>query len=223
MAQKRKMARAAKRLRKKRTTSVPTTVAPKMSTMRVKRTCWTQNYAPSTATTAGFWSYVATNLGNVTNVAEYTALFDSYRINGIKYTLRPRFDNFSGNNTQDATQPGVTNQGGCLVHVIKDGDSTLVPSGTYTSATLNSFLENGSVKTYSGNKAINIYFKPKVDRTFAGVSTAGRTSSPWLSTSQAAIAHNGVHLFFQDVNLTGNFGQSWDLFITYYMEFKGQK
>lgn len=190
------------------------------SLVMVKRTFWYENWVPSTASTSGFWRNYALGLSNLPSVNEFTALFDQYRINSIKFTFRPRYDNFSGNDTTDTTLPNVTNQGQTHLHCIVDPESTVTPSGTYSSSNLNSFLENGSVRSYDGNRAVNVYIrKPMVN--LNGVER--RVKAPWLQCGQNAIQHYGIHVFAQDINLTGVFGQSWDVFVTYYMQFRGLK
>lgn len=193
--------------------------APRPSIMSVKRTCWYGTWTPNTVNASGFWRYVSCYASNIYNFAEYAALFDQYRINGIKLTLRPKYDSFAGNDTTDTTLPGVTNQGGCLVHVINDPESNLTPSGLYVSSTLQSFFEQGNVRTYSGNRAIDIYFKPRIDNSIA--SGTQRIRCPWLQTKDNSVLLNGVHVFLQDPQFTGTFGQSFDLYLTFYAQFRG--
>lgn len=81
------------------------------SNVNVERTWWSANWTPSTTATNGFWRYITVNLGACPNVSEYTNLFEQYKINKLTFTLRPRYDSFSGENTTDTTPPGVTNQG----------------------------------------------------------------------------------------------------------------
>lgn len=209
--------------RKRRTMNISRPRMSRVPSFNVTRTFWHFNWAPNTATTGGFWQYQAITLNNVPNVSEYVSVFDTYRINSIKYTFRPRYDSFAGNDTTDTTLPGVTNQGGSDVHVIVDPKSTVNPSGTYTTANLNAFLENGKVRTYSGNKPFSFLIKyPCIQTDVNGTSSAQLQRAPYLSTKTGTIAHRGAHTFISDVNLTGNFGNSWDVFVTLNMTFKGQ-
>ena len=195
-----------------------------VNVVRAKRTFFLENWTPSTGVTSGFWRYYTPSLSQLPSAAEFQALFDMYKISAIKLVLRPRYDNFDGSNTTDTTLPGVTNQGGTNVHVLIDPDSTtVVPTGTYTSTNLNTFLENGSVRSYTGNRPITIYWKPKVGDAMAlGES---RVRPKWMGTSAtpSTLIHHGVHIFLQDTNLTGTFNQSFDVFVTYYMMFKSLK
>lgn len=199
--------------------------SPRLPMITMKRTFYAFNFTPSTAATSNFWQYQSCTLSQMTNSADITSLFDQYKIAALKYTFRPRYDNFSGNDTVDTTLPGVTNQGGCMIHIINDPYSQLVPTGVYSGATLNTFLEQGNVRTYNGNRPFSVYFKPTIDNTVgAAVTNAARSRAKWLSTiNGTGIAHYGFHFFAQDVNLTGVFGQSWDVYITYYIQAKGTR
>lgn len=196
------------------------------SHVNVERTWYSANWTPNTTGTNGFWRYITVNLGACPNVTEYTNLFEQYKINKVTFVLRPRYDSFSGENTTDTTLPGVTNQGATRVHTVIDPRSNLTPSGTYTSTTLNTFLENGKVKTFSGNKAITIPIKyPAYVNDVNNVAGAENPlcRGRWFSTAATTIEFRGCHIFLQDVNLTGVFGQSFDIFTTMSMSFKGPR
>lgn len=201
-------------------------VRPKFSLpiISCKRTFYVENWSPSTAATSGFWRYYSPSLSQLPSLSEFQALFDMYKVKAIKITLRPRYDNFAGSDTTDVTLPGTTAQGGTNVHVVIDPDSTnTTPGGTYTTTNLNAFLENGNVKSYTGNKPITIYWKPKVGDSMA--TGEARVRPKWMGTSAtpSGIVHHGVHIFLQDTNFTGTFNQSFDVFYTYYMQFKSLK
>lgn len=192
----------------------------------VNRTWWANNWTPGTTSVSDYWRYFTVQLSQMPNSTEYTSLFDTYRVNSITLTLRPRYDGFTGNDTTDTTLPGVTNQGATRVHVILDPKSPVTPAGLYTSATLNTYLENGKVKTYSGNRAINIpvkypCFADDVNGSAASIYRSCR--SQWISTSATAIQFRGAHVFLQDINLTGTFGQSFDTFLTMNVSFRGMR
>lgn len=183
-------------------------------------------WQPATTTTADFWKYYSFTFADLPSNSEFKNVFDQYKINAIKVVFRPRFDNFAGNDTTDTTAPGVSNQAGCNMHVIVDPQSTTSPSGTYTRSNLNTFLEAGSrVKSYNGNKAITVYFKPNIPNAILAASTASTqwTKPRWIQTNIDNVLHTGFHAFAQDFNMTGTFGQSWDVFVTYYMQFRGWK
>ncbi len=45
--------------------------------------------------------------------------------------------------------------------------------------------------------------------------------APFISTVNTGVPHKGVHIFMNDVNLTGLFTQAFDIFYTYNMSFNG--
>lgn len=189
----------------------------------VVRTFRSTYWQPATATTGDFWKYWTQSVSAIPNWSEYAALFEQYRVNWMKLTFRPRFNNFSGDNTTDTTLPGVTNQHGTELHVIIDPKSQTTPSGTYTSANLNTFLENGKVRTYRGLRPIHVKVKyPCVlDDINAGTGFSWK-KTPWLSTQFASnIQHRGVHTFAADSNMSGTFGNAFDVFYTISVTFKG--
>lgn len=193
------------------------------SSMTVSKTFYLQNWSPNTSTTAGYWRYFSSDINQLPEVSMYSSVFDTYRINSIKYTLRPRYDGFGGENTTDTTLPGVTNQGQDWVHVIIDPKSYTTPSGTYSSTTLNSFLQSGKVRTYRGTRPISWTVKyPCLRDDQNGVTNAKAIRAGFLDCSFAP-QHYGTHVFIQDVNMTGTFGNSYDLFVTMNVTFKGQK
>lgn len=186
-----------------------------------KRTFCVGNITPSTASTAGFWQYQSYAFNQMPSNTEFTALFDQYKLNGFKTVWRPRFDSFAGNDTTDTTLPGTTAQGGANIHIINDPTSTITPTGTYTYTTLNTFLENGSVRSHTGNKPFSVYVKPMVPNQLSG--GTNRVRSPWIDVSNPGVIHNGFHYFIQDTNMTGVFNQSWDIFVTFYFQCRGMK
>lgn len=202
---------------------VPRMIRSRIPQMNYSRTFWLQNWSPSTVATNDFWRYYTFTLSQVPNYGELTSLFDQYKISALKYTFRPRYDGFMGNDTVDTVLPGVTNQGKTHVHIVNDPKSTISPGGVYNSTTLNSFFEQGRVKTRGGNRAFSVYFKPCVANDADGVNIAQYVRAPWLNTSTNAIVHRGFHIFLQDINLTGVFGQSYDVFVTPYMKFKNMR
>lgn len=187
--------------------------------LQAKRSFYAFNWAPNTTTTDGFWKYTTSKLNDLPSYLEFVNLFDLYRIKALKFTLRPKYDSFAGNDTTDTTLPGITNQGGTFVHVCKDKYSNVSPSGTYTSTTLNTYLEQGNVRTYRGLRPINIYVRAPVVDMPAGAGNK-RVASPWLQTADYTTVHRGTHIFMQDPAFNGTFGQSFDVFVTLYMQFK---
>lgn len=223
---KRKRAAAPFRRRVRRRMALRKPRIGRMPMLTMKRTFWLENWTPNTTTTAGFWRFYDFAFDQLPSYTEISNLFDVYKINGIKITLRPRYTEFAGNDTTDTTIPGITTQGTTMVHVIKDQlNNSVVPSGVYSVGNLNNFLENGNVRSYQGTKPINIYFKPMILNTVVNGGSMNKVGPRWLQTvaNGMIVRHTGAHIFLQDVNLTGTFNQSFDVFVTYYFQAKGLK
>ena len=218
--------------KKKRTTTLRRNTKRLVSRVRrnipknftsIYRCKWQENWTPSTAATVNFFKQFTFTSSGMTDYAAFSSLYDYYKINAIKMVLRPRYDNFAGNDTTDTTAPGITNQGTTMVHVLRDMYGSYSAVGAYSSTTLNNFLENGRVRTYQGIKPITLYFQPTVDF-YTNTSAIDKKIKPmWFPTADSSVLHYGPHIFLQDVNLTGTFNQSFDIFVTYYMSFKGMK
>lgn len=188
-----------------------------------KRYVYGGNWAFSTAATSGFFRHFTPGLNALNNLGEYQAVFDQYKINGIKITVIPRWD---GADVGTTAAPGLNMM--YLTYCV-DPKSTLVPSGTYTSATLNTFLENcnGKTRTRMFNKPVNIYFKPMISARdlYSASTTTNYVGPKWIATESSSIAHRGVYMFLHDNNLTtsGLSGWSVDIFYTFYFQCKGNK
>lgn len=218
-----------KYLRKKRTTKrrsrkmmvrrVPRAMPNVLS---VKRTFWWNTWSWATTTTAGFWQYLNVSLSTMPNIAEYQALFDLYKINGVKFTFRPNID---GVNPADVA--GATGGGMGQVHYIIDPSNTYTPTGSWSSTTVNQFLELGGVKTRNMAKPFSIYLRPKISDDAVGGGTNAQPLGPrWLRTDSPGVIHNGVHVLLHPSNsfaTTPTFRVTYDIFITFYLQFKGQK
>lgn len=192
--------------------------------MKFQRKFWWFNWSLSTASTAGFWRYMSIALSDMPNNSEIVNLFDQFKITGVRYEFHPRYDSFAGNDTGDITPPNITNQGGNVIHVVNDPKSVLLPSGTYNTTTLNSFMEQGKVRTHRGTRPVVIYHRPCIATPTSGISNSQQVRAPWLLTSTGlTVAHTGAHVFFQDPNLTGASGQNFDVFVTLYVLCRGAR
>lgn len=191
--------------------------------MNLVRTAYQGATTFSTAFVSGFWQYRVVSAGLLPTFPELAAVFDEYKISAVKFTFRPRYDGYDVNDpvTSGSTSPLVM----CTAHVINDPGSSMIPAGSYTTATLNTFLENGKVKSYPLTKPFSVYFRPK---TLAGAlgGAIGTIVQPsqWIRTSDDGVLHRGFHMFLQNNNMIATNGSIiLDTFITFYMKFKGSK
>lgn len=205
-------------------------------TLSVRRLCVSGSpMTVSTTAVQNFWRYqtvsldsgfqqfdvAGTTLVSLSNKGEYQALFDEYKLSAYKVTLIPKFVNYQ---TDQAVALGSTLVP--YICIVKDPQSKLVPTGTWSATTLNILLENGG-KIYRADRPINIYIKPKVTEQYGG--GADRYVSPKftdLSTAAGtSMPHRGFHMFV----FVGTWvpaalaGLAWDVRTTYYLKFKNMK
>lgn len=190
--------------------------------LSVKRTFYLSTWAWASTTTNDFWRYFAGSFVQLPNNAEYKALFDTYKISGIKWTFRPNINSVNPTDIAGTPAGGMGN-----VHYIIDPDSSFNPTGSWSSATVNSFLEMGNVKTRTMTKPFSIYVKPKISNDVTGSLTNGMPMKPpYIRTDSDSVAHNGVHILVQPSNsflVSPTFRVTFDIFATFYMKFKGNK
>lgn len=214
-----------RRTRRKIMTVPRVTRSLKPAVLYIKRKQWSTTWIPSTVATSDFWKSFAMQLSFLPNSTELTNLFDQYKICAIKWTFFPRFTSFSGNDNTDTTPPGVTNLGQTMMHICYDNRSTVTPAGTYSSANLNTFMEQGRIKTIlNPNRPVSVYMKPVIQGEYiGGTATNMFTKSKWLPTSSPSINHIGPNIFVQDHNFSGTFAQQWDILVTTYVALRNQK
>lgn len=178
----------------------------------MKRTSYIGAWTFGTATTNDFWRYRTYNANqHFTNFTEISSLFDEYKINRIKITFRPRY-----NDVPIGGQPEA------YAHVIVDPESKVTPSGTYTQATVNAFLENGNVRTFNLARAFSVYFRPKVLMSTPTGTVA--TFPKYMNTTDNTVVHSGFHMFLMQNNmLTTNTNIILDEFVTIYMSARNPK
>lgn len=223
--QKRKATRAPARPRKMRTRKlrVPRMIkGPQNATLMVKRTQYNASFVMGTAATNQFWNYFEPQLSNGFNtLSDFAALFDSFKVNGIRLSFKPRFDTLAGPTTgatpMTVAMPQITY---CI-----DPDSRLVPSGAYVPATLNTLLEQGNTRTVRSTKDVNIYYKPKVSMP-TNIGSGQYFRKPgWLDLQGCqSVPFRGVHVFFHNNNFSAVTQDIvYDLYITWYITFKNIK
>lgn len=206
-----------RRLRR-RSTRVPRGVPRGVSVFAMKMKTFYSNWTYDTLTTNGFWRYL-TFVPNGASFVEHATVFDEYKINGIMIEMRPNYDNLNATD-QVTVRPLGT------LHYLIDPESNTVPSGTQTSANLNKFFENGNnLKSRKFDQVVKMYYKPKIAEQVFGGGVAGKlVRSPWLRTNDSAVEHRGVHVYLQPFNFSTTANPvSYDIFVTYYMQFRGNR
>lgn len=187
------------------------------SVINVQRTGFIGSWTFSSATTSGFWKYYTFNMLSANNFGEFKNIFDEYKVNALKFTFRPNYDTVTGTDTSLAPARATH-----YFHTIVDPASTLIPSGTYGSGTLNPLLENGKVRTKNGLRPFSVYFKPKCQDQLSGGGTTTRVlKSPWVKTNEDAVDYRGFHIYWQTNAFdTSVAAPKVDVYVTCYMQFK---
>lgn len=193
-------------------------VSPKVF---IKRVRFQETWIMGTATTGDFWRYYTWTTSNFNNFAELASVFDEYKVCALKYTFRPAYDGVDLSAVVAPQTYGAT----AYAHVCIDPSSNLIPSGTYTAANMNTFMENQGVRTYKLERPFSVYFKPKVSDQLFGGSTASRTvKSGYLKTGETAVQHRGFHIFLQQNSMNNiNTAIKLDVFITAYCIFRNPR
>jgi len=191
--------------------------------MRTVKTTYQGTWGFSAGTTSGFWKYYEAQAIQMSEFSEFATIFDEYKITNLKYTFRPRYDTYQAESGSGTGATSVLPL--CYAHVIKDPASTRIPTGSYSAATINTFLENGAVKSFTLNKPMSVSFRPKIlTQDFGGGTASTATASRWIRTTEDGVPHRGFHMFLQNNNLqTTNNALLLDVFVTYTIMFRGAR
>lgn len=184
----------------------------------VKRTSYVGAWTFGTANTNDFWRYQTYTMFNFNNFSEFSNVFDEYKLNAIKVTYRPRYDNIAVSLT-GSVQPQA------VAHVVVDPASTTLPGGVYNSGSLNTFMENSGVRTRLLNKAVSVYFRPKVADQVNGSGSIARMVKPgWIKTTEPNVDFRGFHMYLQQNNFSAaNTNIVLDTYVTFYVQFRNLK
>lgn len=173
------------------------------TTYRFKRTFLSGQLVSSA--TIGTTIYGAYNfsLDDVTNYTEFTTLFDSYKLSGVKLRFIPR----QTDNDSLATSPGQ------FMYVPDYDDDTIPVSVT-------EIMERQSSKIQQmPGEPFTIFLRPKAG-ILTTVSGGAQFPNAWIKTATGAAApHYGLKWAWTLSNST----QTIDVYMTYYLKFKAVK
>lgn len=193
----RRRMRAMRRIR-----SVPRLLGGGQMVHSFKRSSY--NAAYQTVTTADIGGSFAFNLNLVPSAAEFTALFDQYRIDKIVWTLMPR-----GNSGEQGT-----NNLNTKVFSVLDYDDDTAPTS------LNTLLQYPGVKctklAYDHKRTIRPKFATTQYRSLTTSAYGAR--SGWLDCDYSDVPHYGIKFWIQG---PGSGTQIIDLKTDFYLSFKG--
>jgi len=159
--------------------------------------------AKYSVTTSNVYASISFNLNDLPNVAEFTSLFDQYRINSIKWTLMPR----------GSSAEAGTNNSACKIFSVLDYDDDTAPTS------IDTLLQYENCKTSNSLRDHSRSLRPKFARSVyqSALVTGYGQSSGWLDCDSTLIPHYGIKLAFQ-----GTAGaQIFDVRIQYSVSFMG--
>lgn len=229
--------RESKRFKDRERRRVPRNIPTRLPIVSVKRTWWAGSIQPSATATSTFWSYVeptlssagtifGTSLNGLTNLSEYVNLFDLYKVNGIVFKFVPRLADL--NQSQQNQTTGLQFTERPRLALFNDPMSQVTPAGSYGQSTFNSLMELGNVKDVRGDRQVTIYVKPKVREEY-GIGAVRYVDPQWTNLSTAAgqtMPLRGFHIFGYNWGF-GGFSpaplQAYDVYVTYYLQFKGMR
>lgn len=180
------------------------------------------NWSFSTLTTAGFYRVIAPAFGDMPSVAEYQALFDVFKVTGVKITLVPRFGEVQLPAASTGALTAYNSQFNITVGL--DRNSATAPTGTYGVSSFNDMCEKcDNVKTYKFDRPITYFYKPNVRSSTVASTSLG--PCPWISTDQVNDNQLGSRVYIHDNNFAANASivPSIDLIYTFYFKCKGSR
>lgn len=202
-----------------------------------RRVAVTSSLTPTAGSLNGFYQYIRCSLDSgiaqfnatgdrltgLTNLSEYTALFEQFRINAIKFEFRPRFQDLNQQQNVAATDTTIRNPP--LVYINRDDHHNGSLTGTWDRAFFNVLMEHGKGKIIRADRPFSVYMrKPSVQEDV--VSGAQRyVRSPWLdlNANGTATAHRGIHMFIYNTTFDTASFPVLDVYITYYLQFRNPK
>jgi len=156
----------------------------------------------SLARCIGYLAGSITYISPTTNVAEFTALFDYYKLGNVKMKM------FFTNNSSSVNSP---NTGLPLLHICNDYDDAT------NAESLNTMLERAGTRhiqfTADHHTGINHYCKPCASQYVQDVDGSGIVTSlgagiappgQWLNTGSPGVVHNAIKVFYNNQGRSAN-------------------
>lgn len=154
-------------------------------------------------------------LSDVPSYTEFTSLFDSYRIKGVKYQFVPVFNEASVQPTTFATPSD--RYGLPMINYVIDQDGPLLAPTSE-----NQLLEYATCKRMILDKQKSIYIRnPRVEiavGTGVTATAAEGKAGQWIDCSAPNVEHYGLKYWIPEENLSKSVAIR--VYITYYLQFK---
>lgn len=151
-------------------------------------------------------------LSDLPSASEFTTLFDSYRITGVKMTLIPQFTQ-TDLNTAD---PNTTNKTTPNYYTVIDYDDNTALSGA------TDYFQYDTFKLWRGNRIVKVYCKPRLQLTgnVSGASTLAfqAPKGQWVDCNQTGAPYFGLKVGIDSTPVAGDVNIR--VYFTYYLQFK---
>lgn len=161
------------------------------------------------------WPDVQHYVGNYTlaqlpNYAEFTSLFDEYKISRIKVKF------IFSSNSQDVNTTAAVHALPNMITVVDHNDETALSS-------VSEYLEYPQAKIRRIDKPVSIYFRPKYDlAAYTGGTYGYANTTGWISAEWNDVKHYGIKYCIDPIfystgqDVTGRI----QVFTTYYMKMR---
>lgn len=164
---------------------------------------------------------MAFRLSDISDVADFTNLFDQYRINGIAVKIIPCVTNIRGS-TSGGTLPDL----GCFLHIVNDVDDAATPAASAVGMdALRQYESYRSINPYRNNGApIKFYIKPRVAPAIYGSGTFtgyGSVRPPWIDLVSTGVDHYGMKFLVETIEGALNQLAEFKVEATYYFSCRG--
>lgn len=154
-----------------------------------------------------FYFYLST----IYNAAEFTALYDTYRVKEIRWKLIP----LASSNDMAGLDSGVNQAHLGAVYYTQDIDDSTVP----TSVT--DVVEYAGLKVKRYGEMFDLVCKnPHVNTVTEGSGIRSEVS-PWLDCASASVYHRGFKMFISDCLVGTN--TLYTVLMSVHIQFKGQR
>jgi len=155
-------------------------------------------------------------ISDMDDIADYTNLYDQYRITGINIEFVPRI-----NMTHWTTGVGTVPHYG---YVVYDFDDDNTPTSDV------SMRANGSCQIIDLTKPYKKYFEPRTNTAlWAGAVASGYavnkggTAGPWIDLVNTGVRYYALKLITPVLSPITNLSYGFDILYTMFVEFRGQR
>lgn len=154
------------------------------------------------------------NLASLPSASEFTALFDQYKITGVKLDFIPLGDTINLPLTSMTGTTGALSPGGPLI-LATDYDDASTPG---SSAQL---LEYQASKVIPIPRRHRMYIKPRIAVEINnGITTGYGARTGWVDSSYSSVAHYGVK-YWMNAPSVSSASYTYQVWGTYYISCKG--